>query len=176
MALDSKPQPANADLKSATSVAGGTVSEPSPESAQESAAANVIVSPSLTHPRLASSPVSAAAPGANSRTVILRLTNGAIINADEVWERKEGIWYQQAGMVTFISRKRVRSIERLAPPRAPQKTATVTGEERIRASGDRTTQNQLRLRRLEAVETKKPSRVKSFLKLTGRMLKKPFKM
>jgi hypothetical protein len=104
------------------------------------------------------------------------LTNGAIINADEVWERKEGIWYQQAGMVTFISRKRVRSIERLAPPRAPQKTAAVTGEERIRASGDRTTQNQLRLRRLEAVETKKPSRVKSFLKLTGRMLKKPFKM
>jgi hypothetical protein len=85
------------------------------------------------------------------------------------------MWYRQAGMVTFLKRSRVTAIERSAPPRAPEKT-TANAEARISKTDDRTAQNQLRLRRLEPVETKKPSRVKSFLKLTGRMLKKPFKL
>jgi hypothetical protein len=122
---------------------------------------------------LATTPISAAAPGANSRGFLLRLTNGATIKADEVWEKKEGIWYRQAGMVTFLKRSQVRTIERVPVPQ--QKTAAANADDGIKKSDNRTAQNQPRIRRLETVETKKPSRVKSFLKLTGRMLAKPFK-
>jgi hypothetical protein len=77
-------------------------------------------------------------------------------------------------MVTFLKRSRVRAIERSAPPRSQPQTTANNVEDRSKKSDDRPAQNQLRIRRLEAVETKKPSRVKSFLKLTGRILKKPF--
>jgi hypothetical protein len=168
------PQSSPADLVSSTSITA-TLSDQSPESPQESPSTNIAVTRSATRARLASSPVSAGAPGGNSRTVTLRLTNGAAINADEVWERKEGIWYRQGGVVTFLKRSRVSAIERIAAPRSQQQTAVNNGGEKSRKSDDRTTQNQLRIRRLESVETKKASRVNSFLKWTGRILKKPFK-
>jgi hypothetical protein len=78
-------------------------------------------------------------------------------------------------MVTFLKRSRVSAIERTAIPRSQQQTAADNFGERSKKSDDRIAQNQLRLRRLESVETKKPSRVKGFLKWTGRILKKPFK-
>jgi hypothetical protein len=180
-APDNKPQPSPADLVSLTSIAADTESEhaeqteQSPEAPQESQRTNIAVTPSATRARLAGSPVSAGAPSEHSRSVTLRLTNGATINADEVWERKEGIWYRQGGVVTFLKRSRVSAIERFAAPRSQQQTAVNNVSEKSRKSDDRTTQNQLRIRRLESVETKKPSRVKGFLKWTGRILKKPFK-
>ena len=136
---------------------------------------NPAVVPPATRARPTSVPMSAGAPGGNSRSVRLRLTNGARINADEVWERNEGIWYRQAGMVTFLKRSRVRAIERSATPRSQQQAAANNVGEKSRKPDDRTAQNQLRIRRLESVETKKPSRVNALLKWTGRILKKPFK-
>jgi len=129
----------------------------------------------LAHTRLAASPVSARAATGNSRgSVIVRLNNGAAIRADEAWEKKEGVWYRQAGMVTFLKRSSVKSIERIAPPAPPSKPAANSSGEKTRKNT--APQNQLRLAQLEPAETKKPSRFSSFLKKTGRVLKKPFKL
>ena len=124
---------------------------------------------SLSHARLPANPVSTKGPSGNSRgPVIVRLNNGASIKADEAWEKKEGIWYRQAGMVTFLKRSRVRTIERSAPPVRSKSAAA--NEEKHTA-----TQQPLHLARLEPVAEKKESRVTSFLKKTGRILKRPFK-
>jgi hypothetical protein len=168
------PEKSAADQVSSSSAEATTTAEEPLEPATEFAPADVAGPETLKRARLATSPVSAGASGGNSK-VLMRLTNGATIKADEVWERKEGIWYRQAGMVTFLKRSQVRSIERTPPSAAPQRTAATKADDGIKKSDDRTAQNQLRIRRLETVETKKPSRVKSFLRLTGRILKKPFK-
>lgn len=97
--------------------------------------------------------------------VIIRLNNGASIKADEAWEKKEGVWYRQAGMVTFLKRSRVRSIQRPASTRSQ----TEPNAERSFA------QNQPRVGKPDAANSKKDSKVTSFLKTTGRVLKKPFK-
>jgi hypothetical protein len=125
---------------------------------------------SLTHARLTSSPVSAGGLTGNNRIpVIVRLTNGATISADEAWERREGVWYRQGGMVTFLKRGRVQTIERPLNV-TPKSAAKTVGKSNFVAG-----QNQLRIRRLEAADTKKESRVRTFLKATGRVFKKPFK-
>lgn len=128
----------------------------------------------LAHTRLAAGSVSAGASSGNNRTsVIVRLNNGAVIKADEAWEKREGVWYRQAGMVTFVKRSQVKSIERLAAP-APSKSVARTADDKSTKTAS--TQNQLRLAQLEPVEPKKPSRFTSFWKKTGRVLKKPFKL
>jgi hypothetical protein len=103
----------------------------------------------------------------------VRLNNGAVIKADEAWEKREGVWYRQEGMVTFLKRSQVKSIERIAVPAAAPKSVANSADDKNKKNT--ATQNQLRLTRLEPVETKKPSRFASFLKKTGRILKKPFK-
>ncbi len=50
-----------------------------------------------------------------SGLVRIHLTNGATVEADEVWRTKEGIWYRRNGMVTLLKRERVRAIERTKP-------------------------------------------------------------
>lgn len=113
--------------------------------------------------------VIAARPSAeNSRApVIIRLTNGASIKADEAWEKRDGVWYRQAGMVTFLKRSRVKSIQRAASPTRGQ---TAPQAEKSLA------QNQPRISKPETASPKKDSKVTSFLKTTGRILKKPFKL
>jgi hypothetical protein len=164
-----KLEPSAADRVSSSSVEVSALAE-DPDVLPEAAPADAAP---LSRGHLATTPVSAGDLGGSSRVFLLRLTNGATIKADEVWEKKEGIWYRQAGMVTFLKRSQVRTIERVASPQP--KTATPNVAEATKKSDERTAQNQLRIRRLEPVETKKPSRVKSFLKLTGRMLTKPFR-
>lgn len=88
--------------------------------------------------------------------VLIHLTNGAVIKADEAWEKREGIWYRQAGVVTFLKRNRARTIERPATPRS------ATPIDR-KASGAKST------------ASKKEGRVSSILKTTGRILRRPFK-
>ena len=128
----------------------------------------------LRRASLGSSPVSAG--GSTGRgAVIVRLRNGAVIKADEVWERKEGYWYRQAGMVTFLKRSTVRGIEPLASPTPRTKPGALSAEDRKQKSESLTAQNRLRLNKLEDANAKKESRVGSFLKKTGRILKKPFK-
>jgi hypothetical protein len=68
-------------------------------------------------------------PGNHRGPVIVRLNNGASIKADDAWETKEGVWYRQAGMVTFLKRSDVRAIERLPPPAPRAKSSTVNAVE-----------------------------------------------
>lgn len=118
---------------------------------------------SLAHTRLTPGPVTAGVPSGNSRgPVIVRLNNGASIRADEAWEKREGIWYRQGGVVTFLKRSQVRAIERLPSPASRSKSAANTTGEKSRQTEP-------------VAETKKESKVTSFLKKTGRILKKPFK-
>ena len=128
---------------------------------------------SLNRDRLAN-PVSAGG-SANRAPVVIWLKNGASIKADEAWERKEGIWYRQAGMVTFLKRSQVRSIQRLAPqnPRANLIASNAADKNR---RPENTTARNPRLVKPQAADTKKESRVASFLKRTGQVLKKPFKL
>jgi hypothetical protein len=104
-----------------------------------------------------------------SAPVIVRLTNGASIKADDAGETRNGVWYRQGGMVTVLKRSQVRAIERRrsSSPRSaiPANTST----------GDAAAKNPLRIRRLEPATPKRQSRVTSFLKKTGQILSKPFK-
>jgi hypothetical protein len=107
---------------------------------------------------LSSGPVAASGSTQRGRgPVVIRLTNGAAIKADEAWEKREGIWYRQAGVVTFLKRNQARAIERPATP--PPATA---------APNDRKSSP-------KNLERKQESRVSSILKTTGRILKRPFK-
>ena len=117
---------------------------------------------SLAHTRLTPGPVSAGASGYSRGPVIVRLNNGAAIRADEAWEKREGIWYRQGGVVTFLKRSQVRTIERLPSPTARSKSPSNIGGEKSKQTES-------------AADEKKESRVTSFLKKTGRILKKPFK-
>jgi hypothetical protein len=171
---DTNGQPPSSDLVSRqTPSADTSLSEPSPEQSSELSSVETdqttvsssssTAKESLAHPRLTPGPVTAGAPSGNSRgPVIVRLNNGVTIRADEAWEKREGIWYRQGGVVTFLNRSQVRTIERLpSPPSRPKSAANSLGEK------SRQTE--------PAAETKKDSKVTSFLKKTGRILKKPFK-
>ncbi len=53
----------------------------------------------------------------------LRLTDGTTVEADEVWDDAQSIWYRQGGVTYSLERARVRSVERGAaatPKRAAQ--------------------------------------------------------
>jgi hypothetical protein len=118
---------------------------------------------SRAHTRLTPGSVSAgASSGDGGGPVIVRLNNGAAIRADEAWEKSEGVWYRQGGVVTFLKRSEVRTIERLPSPTARSKSVASNTVEKSRQTES-------------ATDTKKESRVTSFLKKTGRILKKPFK-
>jgi hypothetical protein len=121
---------------------------------------------SVSRVRQTSTLVAARASSETSRApVIIRLNNGASIKADEAWEKKEGVWYRQAGMVTFLKRSRVKSIQR---PASPTRSQAEPKTERSLA------QNQPRVGKSDAANAKQDSKVTSFLKKTGRILKKPF--
>lgn len=140
-----KPEPSLANAESPRSA-----DTPSEEAASEPPpAARAIAAP------LSSGPVKAANQHGRG-PVVIHLTNGAVIRADEAWEKREGIWYRQAGVVTFLKRNRARAIERPAPPRS------ATPIDR-KASGAKIT------------GSKKEGRVSSILKTTGRILRRPFK-
>lgn len=173
---DTSAQPSSSELVSTqTPSAAAALPEQSPEQSNELSSAETdqptVSSPasssstsneSLAHTRLTPGTVTAGAPSGNSRgPVIVRLNNGAAIRADEAWEKREGIWYRQGGVVTFLKRSEVRTIERLPSPSSRSKSA-------VNNAGEK--------RETEPVaEPKKESKVTSFLKKTGRILKKPFK-
>lgn len=109
--------------------------------------------------------------GNSKNPVLLRLTNGATIKADEAWERKDGVWYRQGGVITFLKRSQVRAIER---PNAivPAKSGTSAANPRNQIAS---TQTQPRPVKTQIVTVKKESKVTSLIKRTGRILKKPFR-
>ncbi|MGH9873122.1 MAG: hypothetical protein ACRD9S_11760 [Pyrinomonadaceae bacterium] len=44
---------------------------------------------------------------------VIRLTNGTNVEADEVWQTEDGIWYRRRGVATLVDRKDVKAIERV---------------------------------------------------------------
>ena len=94
---------------------------PSPEpSPSPSAMLSPAVQAESARVALSSSPVST---GGDEKTrrgqVTIQLTNGTRVEADEVWETGEGIWYRRRGVVTLLGRDQVKAIERAiekAPP------------------------------------------------------------
>jgi hypothetical protein len=145
--LSPEPAPANEETPSGPEGAPAELSSSLPQ----------LPKPATNAP-LSSGPVAATGSGQRGRgPVIIRLTNGAAIKADEAWEKREGIWYRQAGVVTFLKRNRARTIERLTPP-PPAAAAPHDMKARPKSS-----------------ERKPESRVSSILKTTGRILKRPFR-
>ncbi len=61
---------------------------------------------------LSSSPVSTGGDEKTRRGVTIQLKNGTSVEADEVWEAREGIWYRRRGVVTLLERDQVKAIER----------------------------------------------------------------
>jgi hypothetical protein len=74
-----------------------------------------------------------------------------------------------------LKRSQVRAIERPASPSSRSTLAAGNTENQNRKAQNAVAENRLRTDRLETPDTKKDSRVTSFLKKTGRILKKPFK-
>jgi hypothetical protein len=75
---------------------------------------------------LSTGPIAATADAGNKRgPVTIRLTDGTIIKADDVWETAEGIWYRRRGLVTLLKRDQVKALEN-APPPKPSPTASPT--------------------------------------------------
>ena len=61
--------------------------------------------------------------------ITIRLTNGLNVEADEVWQTEDGIWYRRRGVATLLERKDVKAIERPeekkpSPPASPAPTPT----------------------------------------------------
>lgn len=83
--------------------------EPSPSPLERSSPSP---SPRTTKAGLNINPVSTTANQKTAGPVVIRLTNGAPIEADEAWRTKEGVWYRRSGMVTLLNASRVKSIER----------------------------------------------------------------
>lgn len=137
-----------------------TSSQPTPASAQplanEGAPSSATDKP-IVPARLNSGPVSAAG-GSGRGPVIIRFADGRSIKADEAWERKEGIWYRQAGVVTFLKRGHAKVIVTGAP--AKPSPAKATARKPIP----------------QPAKPKEESRIGSLLKKTGRILKRPFKL
>lgn len=158
-AISTEPSAAGLVAESASAAEGPPSEQPPLEPLTQSPAAQV---------RQAASLASAGTSSGTSRApVIIQLTNGTIIKADEAWENKEGIWYRQAGVVTFLKRSEVRAIQRLDPSTKTQQP--------MRSRETTVARQQPRAEKPEADSPNKESRVSSFLKKTGRILKKPFK-
>jgi cytoskeletal protein RodZ len=103
-------------------------SQPSPTAATPTPASTPSASPSpspspspkaspsqiaTAHTRATSDPVSTSGPGIATRTggkPVIMLTSGGKIDADEVWQTKDGVWYRRNGMVTLLKRGQVKSI------------------------------------------------------------------
>jgi len=157
---------------------------------------------SLGRGRMLSNPVSAGGSG-NRTPVVVVLNSGSSIQADEAWEKREGIWYRQGGMVTFLKRSQVKGIQRGAvaspslKPAAPNSPTILQPVEKNFKPENTIAQNQSRsaaansaegqsrklenataqnrpIAKPEVASTKKESKMTSFLKKTGRILKRPF--
>jgi hypothetical protein len=102
-----------------------TPSPPPPAASPSLAAASSTTARSTPSPRpastrgaaVSSNPVSTGAnESAKTGRVVIQLTNGARVEADEAWRTKEGVWYRRNGIVTLIKANRVKAIEK-APPK-----------------------------------------------------------
>jgi hypothetical protein len=99
-------------------------------SVEPSASPSAIPSPSpqtdSARVELSSSEISTGEEGKNkSGPVIIRLLDGASIEADQVWRTSDGIWYRRGGIVTFVDPKQIKVIEKVVRA-TPQPSALQT--------------------------------------------------
>ena len=74
---------------------------------------------------LSSSPLSTGGDDKARGQFTIQLTNGTSVEAEEVWETGEGIWYRRHGIVTLLQRNQVKAIEKPSPSTpSPAPTAT----------------------------------------------------
>jgi hypothetical protein len=103
------------NLPTPVSVAVAPTPEPSPslEPSPTPSAKTPQQSESPKRTAMSKDPVSTSATDTlTSGQVWIKLSNGARIEADEVWRTKEGVWYRRNGVVTLIKASRVRAIEK----------------------------------------------------------------
>lgn len=84
---------------------------PSPSAPTAKPSPTAKLSTSLS--RVTSDPVSTSGPGMarpQGSKLIIVLTSGKRIEADEVWRTKDGVWYRRDGMVSLLKRQQVKSI------------------------------------------------------------------
>ena len=100
--LTSRPSPLSGASPSAEPSASPS---PTPSASPRADAARV---------ELSSSPISTGGDGKDKRgPVIIRLTDGASIEAETAWETNEGIWYRRSGIVSLLDPKEVKAIEQV---------------------------------------------------------------
>jgi hypothetical protein len=87
------------------------LSSPSPETSP-AAKSSPSSHSSSQRPSVSSNPVSTGVNEGAKTGSVIRLTNGASIEADEVWRTKEGFWYRRNGIVTLIKANRVKAIQK----------------------------------------------------------------
>jgi hypothetical protein len=83
--------------------------EPSPSPSERSSPSPA---PRTTRSAVNNNPVPTTANEKTTGPVVLRLSNGSRLEADEAWRTKEGVWYRRSGVVTLLNASRVKSIER----------------------------------------------------------------
>jgi hypothetical protein len=83
--------------------------EPSPVTTERG---NDSATPSATRANVSKNPVSTSTRSETQTGALIRLTNGARIEADEVWRTKEGVWYRRNGLVTLLKGSQVKTIEK----------------------------------------------------------------
>src|SRR6266849_9864008 len=94
------------------------VSEPTPlpspslETSSAASKSTPLSHSSSQRPSVSSKPVSTGLNEGAKTGSVIRLTNGARIEADEVWRTKEGFWYRRDGIVTLVKANRVKAIEK----------------------------------------------------------------
>ena len=65
-------------------------------------------------------------PANTKRDVVkLKLNDGLFMTVDDAWETSQGIWYRQGGLSHLVSKERVKSIDRGAPPTNTNEQQTV---------------------------------------------------
>ena len=71
-----------------------------------------------------SNPISTASdPNGKTNSVVITLTSGVTIEADDAWQTGEGIWYRKHGVVSLLDPKNVKTIQKV-PPAEPQPSAS----------------------------------------------------
>ena len=66
---------------------------------------------------LSDSPAATSGAGGHAaQPVLLRLTDGTTILADEAWRAPQGVWYRRGGVISLLARARIHSVERSAAP------------------------------------------------------------
>jgi len=93
-------------------------SSPSP---RETPSASALTSPAAV--QFSSNQVSTGGDRKKSGPVIIKLNDGASIQADEAWQTAEGVWYRKGGVVALLNPKQIKAIEKVAPA-TPQPSAS----------------------------------------------------